>query len=430
MTNSPDGIWHDPEIFDVVGGQMAGMVTSIAIGPDNRPHISYVGGSLEDYKYATKTDTGWQLTLIDSGGIQSSGNSIAVDSAGKIHIVYHHIPIDWHTGNPQTLKYATNASGSWEKEVLDPDGGMENAIAVDKNGDVHISYASYNGVQYIWKMNGSDADHDGVARFEEQGPERNDSLYDGNGDGTPDSQQKNVSSLHTNDGSDYVTFAVDNNLLALSDVTAIDNPAPSVIGSPPADKVPYGFFSFKILGLDAGDSAIVRLYLHGGPHIDTYYKYGPTPDTTWHHWYPFIYDGNIGAEINGDTVILHLTDGRRGDHDIVANGIIVEPGGPVSYVSGIEEIPGSLPTAYRLWQNYPNPFNPLTKIQFDIPKTSFVTLKVYNLLGQEVATLVNEVKKVGNYEYTFDCSSLSSGVYFYRLSAGDYTNTMKFVLLK
>jgi hypothetical protein len=430
MTNAPDGIWHDPEQFDAVGGQLEGMVTSIAIGPDNRPHISYVGGSLENNKYATKTDTGWQLTLIDSGGFQSSGNSIAVDSLGKIHIVYHHIPIDWYSGNPVTLNYATNVSGSWEKEVLDPDGGMENAIAVDKNGDVHISYASYNGVQYIWKMNGNDGDYDGVGGIEEQGPDRSNPSYDGNGDGIPDSQQKNVASLHTNNGLNYITVAVEDTSLAISDVTPIDNPAPSVIGSPPADKVPYGFFSFKILGLDAGGSAVVRLYLHGGPHIDMYYKYGPTPDTTWHHWYPFIYNGNIGAEINGDTVVLHLTDGQRGDHDITTNGIIVEPGGPVSMVSGIKELTGILPNEYRLWQNYPNPFNPLTRIQFDIPKISFVALKVYNLLGQEVATLVNELKKVGRYEFEFDCASLSSGVYFYRLSAGDYTNTKKLILLK
>jgi hypothetical protein len=97
--------------------------------------------------------------------------------------------------------------------------------------------------------------------------------------------------------------------------------------------------------------------------------------------------------------------------------------------TSVDEMKG-LPTNYALSQNYPNPFNPSTTIQFDIPKTSFVTLKVYNVLGQEVATLVNEDKKIGRYEVSFDGSKLTSGVYFYRLIAGDYASTNKFLLLK
>ncbi len=86
---------------------------------------------------------------------------------------------------------------------------------------------------------------------------------------------------------------------------------------------------------------------------------------------------------------------------------------------GVKETQNSLPSEFRLYQNYPNPFNPTTTIQFDIPKTSFVSLKIYNLLGQEVATLVNEEKQVGKYEVKFDKSNLASGVYLYQLKAVD-----------
>ena len=74
---------------------------------------------------------------------------------------------------------------------------------------------------------------------------------------------------------------------------------------------------------------------------------------------------------------------------------------------------------YRIEQNYPNPFNPTTKIRYEIPERSFVTLKVYDVLGNEVATLVNEEKPVGSYEVEFNGFGLPSGIYFYRLSAGD-----------
>lgn len=87
-------------------------------------------------------------------------------------------------------------------------------------------------------------------------------------------------------------------------------------------------------------------------------------------------------------------------------------------------------TKYSLSQNYPNPFNPSTTIQFSIPHSQFVNLKVYDNLGREVATLVNEEKLPGNYEIKFDGSNLPCGVYFYRLQAGSYSQAKKLLLLK
>lgn len=85
---------------------------------------------------------------------------------------------------------------------------------------------------------------------------------------------------------------------------------------------------------------------------------------------------------------------------------------------------------YQLNQNYPNPFNPTTTISFTIPASSNVSLKVFNILGKEVATLVNEIKSAGNYSINFDASGLSSGVYFYQLTTDNYTTTKKFTLMK
>ena len=90
----------------------------------------------------------------------------------------------------------------------------------------------------------------------------------------------------------------------------------------------------------------------------------------------------------------------------------------------------NIPDEYSIEQNYPNPFNPATTISFSVPSPEFISLKVYDILGNEVATLVNEEKPAGNYELQFDASNLSSGVYLYRLSAGNFTEIKKMVLLK
>ncbi|MBL1153401.1 MAG: T9SS type A sorting domain-containing protein [Ignavibacteriota bacterium] len=85
---------------------------------------------------------------------------------------------------------------------------------------------------------------------------------------------------------------------------------------------------------------------------------------------------------------------------------------------------------YTLKQNYPNPFNPSTLIGYQLPVTSKVTLKVYDILGNEIATLVNEEKPAGNYNVIFDASKLSSGVYFYTLKTGEFSKTNKMILAK
>ncbi len=108
---------------------------------------------------------------------------------------------------------------------------------------------------------------------------------------------------------------------------------------------------------------------------------------------------------------------------------------PYVYIPVIDKTTGvnltkSITRDYHLSQNYPNPFNPTTTISYQLSAFSRVKLKVYNMLGREVATLVNEEKAPGNYEVKFDGSNLSSGVYFYRMQVGNFTQTKKFVLLK
>jgi hypothetical protein len=97
---------------------------------------------------------------------------------------------------------------------------------------------------------------------------------------------------------------------------------------------------------------------------------------------------------------------------------------------GVKYENNSAPRNFVLRQNYPNPFNPSTKISWQSPVSSHQTLKVYDLLGRELATLVDEYKPAGKYEVDFDASNLSSGTYFYSLQSGEFTSTKKLVLIK
>ncbi len=101
----------------------------------------------------------------------------------------------------------------------------------------------------------------------------------------------------------------------------------------------------------------------------------------------------------------------------------------VDFITSVRSLP-ELPERFMLSQNYPNPFNPSTTIKYQMPSTNHVTIKVFDILGREVATLVNEVKQPGSYEVTWDAAGYASGMYFYRLRAGGFMSTKKLVLLK
>ena len=99
-------------------------------------------------------------------------------------------------------------------------------------------------------------------------------------------------------------------------------------------------------------------------------------------------------------------------------------------VTGVKTVTNNVPHTYSLSQNYPNPFNPSTNINFSLEKPSNVTLSIYNVLGQKVATLVNSFMQAGSYTYQFDASKLASGVYIYRIEAGNFVSAKKLILMK
>ncbi|MDR3667718.1 MAG: FISUMP domain-containing protein, partial [Ignavibacteriaceae bacterium] len=108
---------------------------------------------------------------------------------------------------------------------------------------------------------------------------------------------------------------------------------------------------------------------------------------------------------------------------------LVDFGGSSKY-SNIVSVEIVAPAKFELGQNYPNPWNPTTTIRYQVPVNILVTIKAFDILGKEVATLVNELKPAGNYEVTLNGKNLSSGVYYYQMKAGTFFETKKFVLIK
>jgi hypothetical protein len=121
-------------------------------------------------------------------------------------------------------------------------------------------------------------------------------------------------------------------------------------------------------------------------------------------------DSNNGTAVGEYGIILRTTNGG------------------VTFIK--EERLDEIPDTYYLSGNFPNPFNPSTKIKYSIPKLSDVEIKIFDILGKEIDILVQEVKPAGTYELTWNAANLSSGVYFYRIKAGDFVQTKKMILLK
>jgi hypothetical protein len=128
--------------------------------------------------------------------------------------------------------------------------------------------------------------------------------------------------------------------------------------------------------------------------------------------------------VSGSVVHVVWHDERDGNYEIYHKR------NPTGNPVGIKNISSEIPSSYSLSQNYPNPFNPSTKIKFQVPSSKFVKLIVFDILGKEVATLVNESLQPGTYETTFDASNLASGIYFYRLQSENFVETRRMLMVK
>ena len=204
------------------------------------------------------------------------------------------------------------------------------------------------------------------------------------------------------------------------------------------DTLLYG--SIRILGVASAPELISPPDASVVDTHDVTFTWSPSEPEVTHYWIeidtlsnfdsPFIDSTVTGTSFDYDDLVAYKTyywrvkaKNQRGWGEF---------SGPFTFNAEFTSVGGEdgLPAVFMLSQNYPNPFNPVTTIHFELPRESNVVLKVYDLLGQELMMILNEKRAAGRYDVNLDASSLSSGIYFYRLTANDYVQTKKFVVVK
>jgi hypothetical protein len=173
---------------------------------------------------------------------------------------------------------------------------------------------------------------------------------------------------------------------------------------------------------------IIKIYFFSLITLPFFINAQTNSDVQWS-----VFDNGFSTSINNNSSILSqigepLTGKSNNETSEVTGGFLAG----IIILNSVTSINDNQnkPLSYELYQNFPNPFNPTTKIKYSIARASYVKLKIYDIIGSEVAELVNEEKPIGSYEVWLDGSKLASGVYIYRLQAGSFINTKKMILLK
>ena len=369
-----------------------------AIKVDNFQNIYVTGnsqGSGTNFDYSTiKYDTNGNVLWTSRYNYQLLNGddwaySLALDNSGNVYVTG--ISTGFSMGDYLTVKYNSDGIEQWNQRYNGPNNRFDqaNSIAVDNLGYVYVTGYSYVGVESEYATLKYNAD--GILQWSQR--------YIGPGNGADAASSIAIDgswnvyvtgrSQGSGTGRDYATIKYSQEVVGTT--LTMNSPAGSQILEVASTN-----------GFSIGDNIIIN---PGGAteETNTITGFGSILLQT-----PLQFD-----HISGEQVVTIIS-------------------------TAVEEIFEPVAREYFLHQNYPNPFNPSTKIKFTIPsviasgtkQSQFVSLKVYDVLGNEVSTLVNEEKSAGTYEATFDASGLTSGIYFYKLQAGNFTESKKMILLK
>jgi hypothetical protein len=323
-----------------------------------------------------------------------------VDSDGDMDVLsgsWDKTEILWHENDGSNLRFTTH--------LIDNPGQHSHVIAtdLDDDGDADVISASQVSNTVAWYENDGNENFTTHVITNTAGGARTVKATDLDEDGDIDvlagCWDKKVE-WYENDGSqNYITHTIANSRYGSGSiyVVDVDNDGDLDILTTTGDENMVGWLE------NDGDENFSFHSITTGANF---------ADTVW------------GSDLDGDGDIDVLSAALHGDQIAwYENGLITTD------TTDVERRASPIPEEFALHQNYPNPFNPTTNIEFSTPQNGFVTLKVYNLLGQEVATLLETYKSAGRYAVNFDASALASGLYYYTLTAGELKETRKMVLL-
>jgi photosystem II stability/assembly factor-like uncharacterized protein len=374
-------IYDSPDVFG----------SNSIIFPKNRNHvITFTSTNIQsvNLKYSTNSGTDWM----------EIENNIVADSNITKTIKYN-----WKIPNTPSPNCLFQVSSSIEQSIFAKSSLFEISpkeiigkfpLSIGNKWfykQINTSYQIPNTIQEIWEITGVEFSKDGISRYVIGISRRTD-------------QNENLFKTY-----DILKVYQDKNEVFFSNM----------------DLSPRLTFSFCTYA-NLSDSKLLGKSLRSF-YLGSLYAYNTITDSLGYSSY-----NNVNYTISSSTYLVGcILDGKT-------YGEVLP-----DYIVGIKEEQQVLPSKFSLSQNYPNPFNPSTTIQYSIPVAEthhgaslHVSLKVYDVLGREVATLVNDEKSPGNYEFIFDASRseqgrrMASGVYFYRLQSGSFSETKKFVLMK
>ena len=467
--------------------------STVDFDPDNETYnLSSIGQ--DDVFFAKYAPDGSFIWAKSFGGTSYDyGGSIVVDGIGNLYIIGYfedtadfdpgigtHILINNSGGRDVYFaKYAPDGSFIWAYSFGDTPWDFGRSIAVDESGNVYIAgefegtadfdpgvgiynltsnglsdifFAKYSSDgSFLWAANfgGTSYDYGGSLVIDGSGDSYITGAFQGTADFDPSGGTHNLISAGNLDIF-FAKYSSNGSLIWANRVGGTDSDGgSSLVVDGSGDSYITGIFRGTVdFDHGAGSSNLTS----NGNYDIFFAKYAPNGNFIWANGMggTSIDQGNsIAIDESGNIYVagnFKYTvdfDPGIGTFNLTAGGstgsddIFIAKYLPYGVFTDIDEIDNNIPIAFELNQNYPNPFNPSTKIRYTIPsvistegRNLNVQLKIYDVLGNEVATLVDENKPAGSYEVNYDAVGLTSGIYFYKLQAGSFVQTKKMLLLK
>jgi len=398
-------------------GNLGDGAVSIAIDGSGNIYVtgkSYGIGTYSDYatiKYNPSGVQQWVARYNGPGSYYNNAVSMDIDGSGNVYVTGE----SYETGTTceyATIKYNSSGIQQWVARYNGTAGldDFARSLAADGSGNVYVTGSSEGNGSY-WdyatiKYNTSGIQQ-WVARY--NGPSNNDDLanalaVDGSGN------------VYVTGQSEFYSTTIKYNSSGVQQwVTRYG--------------LEYDCSGSSCIALDGYSNVYVTGFKQDSTlNIDyATIKYNSSGVQKW----AAIYDGSG----NGQDEVTSIAIDGSGNVYVTGSGTVLNIGIDFETIKysqqiGIQNISSEIPSSYSLSQNYPNPFNPTTKIQFKLPKNNYVTLKIYDALGREAATLVNEKLAPGTYEVDWNGSNYPSGVYFYRLMTDNFSETKKMLMIK
>lgn len=394
------------------------------VAVDNSGNVYVTGKSMginSDYdittiKYDQNGNQVWVQRYNGPGNSYDGPNSMYLDAAGNIYIAGESIGIG---SDYVTIKYNSNGVQQWVNRYNGTNSGGDAAVAVktDNNGNVFVTgtsdqgatsydYATikYNsaGVQQ-WIRTYDDIGHRGDFATAMDLDQNGNVYVTGKSSGSSVANDSDFATVKYNTNGDQIwvaLYAGPNNSSDVSRAIVVDHLGNIIV---------------------TGSS---------GTLTQTDYvtiKYNPAGVQQWIGYYNGTGSGNdftssLAIDNSNNIFVTGKSLGAGTDYDYATIKYAV--------LTGIIPVSGNIPDKFNLSQNYPNPFNPETKIRFSIPSAGNVSIVVFDILGHELSSIVNSYLNPGNYEVNYDASKLPSGVYFYKISSGSFSDVKKMILAK